>query len=332
MIQVNALRKVYRTYEKEEGIIGSLKALFKRKYREVEALKGISFSIEEGEFVGYIGPNGAGKTTTLKILSGILYPTSGEVRVLGFIPWERREKFLKQISFVMGQRQQLWWDLPAIESFLLNKEIYEIPAPLFHKNLEELSSLLSVEHLLKVPLRNLSLGERMKMELIASLLHSPKILFLDEPTIGLDVIAQKEMRDFLKRYNREHKTTIILTSHYMRDVEELCERVIVLHQGEIYFDGEIEELTKRISAEKLLTITFEETVPKGISDEWEIINREGTSVTLKVKREKIADLSRFFLSNYNVKDIKAEEIPLEEIIRTLFLELRENEEVSESNI
>ncbi|MGB9797480.1 MAG: ABC transporter ATP-binding protein, partial [bacterium] len=241
-------------------------------------------------------------------------------------------KFLKQISFVMGQRQQLWWDLPAIESFLLNKEIYEIPAPLFHKNLEELSSLLSVEHLLKVPLRNLSLGERMKMELIASLLHSPKILFLDEPTIGLDVIAQKEMRDFLKRYNREHKTTIILTSHYMRDVEELCERVIVLHQGEIYFDGEIEELTKRISAEKLLTITFEETVPKGISDEWEIINREGTSVTLKVKREKIADLSRFFLSNYNVKDIKAEEIPLEEIIRALFLELRENEEVSESNI
>ena len=328
MIEVKALRKVYRTYEKEEGIIGSLKSLFKRKYRDVEALKGISFFIEEGEFVGYIGPNGAGKTTTLKILSGILYPTSGEARVLGFIPWEREEKFLKQISFVMGQRQQLWWDLPAMESFLLNKEIYEISPNLFYKNLEELSSLLSVEHLLKVPLRNLSLGERMKMELIASLLHSPKVLFLDEPTIGLDVIAQKEMRDFLKKYNREHKTTIILTSHYMRDVEELCERVIVLHQGEIYFDGRIEELTRRISDDKLLTITFEDFVPEEIKKRWEVISEDETSITLKVKRKEIADISRSFLSNYRVGDIKAEEIPLEELIRTLFLELRENEEIS----
>jgi ABC-2 type transport system ATP-binding protein len=328
MIEVKALRKVYRTYEKEEGIIGSLKALFKREYRDVEALKGISFFIEEGEFVGYIGPNGAGKTTTLKILSGILYPTSGEARVLGFIPWERNEKFLKQISFVMGQRQQLWWDLPAMESFLLNKEIYEIPPQLFYKNLEELSSLLSVEHLLKVPLRNLSLGERMKMELIASLLHSPKVLFLDEPTIGLDVIAQKEMRDFLKKYNREHKTTIILTSHYMRDVEELCERVIVLHQGEIYFDGSIEELTRRISDDKLLTITFEDFVPEEIKKRFEVLSEDETSITLKVKREEIADVSRFFLSNYRIVDIKAEEIPLEELIRTLFLELRENEEIS----
>jgi ABC-2 type transport system ATP-binding protein len=328
MIEVKALRKVYRTYEKEEGIIGSLKALFKREYRDVEALRGISFFIEEGEFVGYIGPNGAGKTTTLKILSGILYPTSGEARVLGFIPWERKEKFLKQISFVMGQRQQLWWDLPAMESFLLNKEIYEIPPQLFYKNLEELSSLLSVEHLLKVPLRNLSLGERMKMELIASLLHSPKVLFLDEPTIGLDVIAQKEMRDFLKKYNREHKTTIILTSHYMRDVEELCERVIVLHQGEIYFDGSIEELTRRISDDKLLTITFEDFVPEEIKERFEVLSEDETRITLKVKREEIADISRFFLSNYRVVDIKAEEIPLEELIRTLFLELRENEEIS----
>jgi ABC-2 type transport system ATP-binding protein len=248
--------------------------------------------------------------------------------VLGFTPWEREEKFLKQISFVMGQRQQLWWDLPAMESFLLNKEIYEIPSQLFYKNLEELSSLLSVEHLLKVPLRNLSLGERTKMELIASLLHSPKVLFLDEPTIGLDVIAQKEMRDFLKKYNREHKTTIILTSHYMRDVEELCERVIVLHQGEIFFDGRIEELTRRISDDKLLTITFEDFVPEEIKGRFEVLSEDETSITLKVKREEIADISRFFLSNYRVMDIKAEEIPLEELIRTLFLELWENEEIS----
>jgi ABC-2 type transport system ATP-binding protein len=215
-----------------------------------------------------------------------------------------------------------------MESFLLNKEIYEIPSNLFYKNLEELSSLLSVEHLLKVPLRNLSLGERMKMELIASLLHSPKVLFLDEPTIGLDVIAQKEMRDFLKKYNREHKTTIILTSHYMRDVEELCERVIVLHQGEIYFDGSIEELTRRISDDKLLTITFEDFVPEEIKKRFEVLSEDETSITLKVKREEIADISRFFLSNYRVVDIKAEEIPLEELIRTLFLGLRENEEIS----
>lgn len=325
MIEVRNLWKIYRTYEKEEGLVGSLKALFKRKYRDVEALKGVSFTIEEGEFVGYIGPNGAGKTTTLKILSGILYPTKGEVRVLGFIPWERKDQFLKQISFVMGQRQQLWWDLPAMESFLLNKEIYEIPSKLFYDNLEQLSSLLAVKELLKVPLRNLSLGERMKMELIASLLHSPRVLFLDEPTIGLDVVAQKEIRDFLKRYNKEHKTTIMLTSHYVRDVEALCERVLVLHKGEIVFEGSMSDLARRYSDDKLLTITFEGEVPKDLNSYGKLISVDEGKATLRVGREKVAEVARLLLDRYEVKDITVEEIPIEDVIREIFLSLGREE-------
>ncbi|MBC7327253.1 ABC transporter ATP-binding protein [bacterium] len=326
MIEVRNLWKIYRTYEKEEGLIGSLKALFKRKYRDVEALKGVSFTIEEGEFVGYIGPNGAGKTTTLKILSGILYPTKGEAKVLGFIPWERKAEFLKQISFVMGQKHQLWWDLPALESFLLNKEIYEIPSHLFYANLEELSSLLAVEDLLKVPVRNLSLGERMKMELIASLLHSPRVLFLDEPTIGLDVVAQKEIRDFLKRFNKEHKTTIMLTSHYVRDIEALCERVLVLHRGEIIFEGSIKELTRRYSDDKLLTITFEERVPDEIESYGRLLSRDEGKATLRVGRDKVADVARALLESYSVKDIVVEEIPIEDVIREIFLSLGREED------
>jgi len=326
MIEVKNLRKIYRTYEKEEGFLGSLKSLIKRRYIDVEALKGISFTIKEGEFVGYIGPNGAGKTTTLKILSGVLYPTSGEVRVLGFIPWERKREFLKQISFVMGQKQQLWWDLPALDSFLLNREIYEIPEDLFRSNLEELASLLNVEKLLKVPLRNLSLGERMKMELIASLLHSPKVLFLDEPTIGLDVISQKEVRDFLRRYNKEHKTSIVLTSHYVRDIEELCERVIVIHKGEIVWDGLMEELTKRYTEDKLLTITFEEAVPRDLEEYGIFLNRNGADVTLRVKRERVAEVSRLLLERFKVKDVRIEEVPIEEVMREIFLRLRSSED------
>lgn len=326
MVEVRNLWKIYRTYEKEEGLVGSLKALFKRKYRDVEALKGVSFTIEEGEFVGYIGPNGAGKTTTLKILSGILYPTNGEVRVLGFTPWERKDQFLKQISFVMGQRQQLWWDLPAMESFLLNKEIYEIPSKLFYDNLEQLSSLLAVKELLKVPLRNLSLGERMKMELIASLLHSPRVLFLDEPTIGLDVVAQKEIRDFLKRYNKEHKTTIMLTSHYVRDVEALCERVLVLHKGEIVFEGNMSDLARRYSDDKLLTITFEGEVPKDLNSYGKLISVDEGKATLRVGREKVAEVARLLLDRYEVKDMTVEEIPIEDVIREIFLSLGREED------
>src|SRR3989338_8982134 len=228
VITLSHLKKYYRVHEKEAGFMGSIRSLFVRKYQTVRAVDDLSFEIAEGELVGFIGPNGAGKTTTLKVLSGLLYPTSGFVSSLGYTPWDRKPAYQKQFSLVMGQKNQLWWDLPAIESFILNKEIYEVPAEKYKKTLDELVDLLEVRDILKIQVRKLSLGQRMKMELIAALIHSPKILFLDEPTIGLDVVMQKKMRDFIKEYNRRFKATIILTSHYMDDVKELCERVIII--------------------------------------------------------------------------------------------------------
>ncbi|MBI3559248.1 ATP-binding cassette domain-containing protein, partial [Candidatus Gottesmanbacteria bacterium] len=226
-IIVSHLSKYYQVHQKEPGLGGSIKSLFRRKYYDVKAVDDVSLEIGEGELVGFIGPNGAGKTTTLKTLSGLLYPTKGEVSVLGYTPWKRQPEFQKQFALVMGQKNQLWWDLPAIESFILNKEIYEVQDERYQRMLADLADLLEVKDLLKVQVRKLSLGERMKMELIAALIHSPKVLFLDEPTIGLDVVAQKKMRDFIKIYNQKYQATIILTSHYMDDVKELCQRIII---------------------------------------------------------------------------------------------------------
>jgi ABC-2 type transport system ATP-binding protein len=290
----------------------------RRKYLYTEAVKGISFSIRAGEFVGYIGPNGAGKTTTLKLLSGLLYPTDGEASVLGFIPWERKDDFRRRIAFVMGQKTQLWWDLPAIESFSLNKEIYEIPKKVFDGRVDYLTSLLSVRELLNIPVRNLSLGERMKFELIGSLLHHPDVLFLDEPTIGLDVISQKKIRDFLKEYNRTQKTTIILTSHYMRDVEELCKRVILINEGNIVFDGALTALTQTYTQNKLLKITFFERIPEGIEQFGNVISRDELKVILQVDRKRIAQVSREVLRGSKVEDITIEERPIEDVIREIF--------------
>src|SRR6266550_4753838 len=228
VISVSQLSKYYQVHQKEPGVLGSLKALVNRKTYTAKAVDDISFTINEGELIGFIGPNGAGKTTTLKCLSGLLYPTSGKVSVLGFTPFERKYAYLKQISLVMGQKNQLWWDLPAVDSFLLNKEIYEIPDIQYKKTLGELTELLDVKDVLQVQVRKLSLGQRMKCELIAALIHNPKVLFLDEPTIGLDVIMQQKLRDFVKAYNERYNATILLTSHYMKDVEQLCERVIII--------------------------------------------------------------------------------------------------------
>lgn len=318
IIKAEGLRKVYISHKKEPNFLGSLKGLIRRKYLYTEAVKGISFSIRRGEFVGYIGPNGAGKTTTLKLLSGLLYPTNGKVSVLGFIPWERKNDFRRQIAFVMGQKSQLWWDLPAIESFLLNKEIYAIPRKIFDERVDYLTSLLKVKDLLNIPVRNLSLGERMKFELIGSLLHHPKILFLDEPTIGLDVISQKKMRDFLKEYNQTHETTIILTSHYMRDVEELCKRVILINEGSIVFDGAFTTLTQTYTKSKLLKITFFERIPEGIEQFGDVISQNELKVTLQVEREKIAYVSQELLKKSKVQDITIEERPIEDVIREIF--------------
>lgn len=245
IIEVKNLSKNFRSYQKEPGISGAIKSFFYRKHYDVKAVENISFDIERGELIGFIGPNGAGKTTTLKMLSGLLYPSSGRISVLGSTPFNRKPDFLKQISLVMGQKNQLWWDLPAMDTFLLNKEIYEVSDEDFKTRVEELSELLDVKDILNVQVRKLSLGQRMKCELMAALIHQPKILFLDEPTIGLDVVVQQRLRDFIKEYNEKHKATILLTSHYMRDVKQLCDRVIVINFGSIIYDGDLNALLKK---------------------------------------------------------------------------------------
>src|SRR5947208_12343927 len=259
VIEVQGLTKSFRTYKKNPGLSGAIKGLFHREYDMTLAVKDVSFSVEEGELVGFLGPNGAGKTTTLKMLSGLLYPTSGSAKVLGYVPWERKDGYRRQFALLLGQKNQLWWDLPASESFELNSRIYGLSAETMQRTVAEMSDLLKVSDKLNVSVRELSLGERAKMELIASLLHQPKVLFLDEPTIGLDVVSQKTVREFLREHNAKHKTTILLTSHYMTDIQELCERVIIIDRGAISFDGRLSEVVDRFAAFKFITIQFEGT-------------------------------------------------------------------------
>src|SRR5262250_1355165 len=256
-IEASRLTKIYRTYRKEGGLWGAVKGLVKRRYDETRAADQVSFKIEEGEFVGFLGPNGAGKTTVLKMLSGLLNPTSGDARVLGFVPWERRNEMKRQFSLLMGQKNALWWDLPAEESLELNRAIYGIDRDRFNKVVGGLAELLEVTNKMNVMVRELSLGERMKMELISALIHEPKVLFLDEPTIGLDVVSQKTVREFLRDYNATRKTTILLTSHYMADIQELCRRVIIIDHGTIFFDGQLSEVIDRFADFKLITIQCE---------------------------------------------------------------------------
>ncbi len=319
VISVDHLTKYYTVYQKEPGFVGSMKSLFNRKHYAAKAVDDISFTIEEGELVGFIGPNGAGKTTTIKCLSGLLYPTGGKVNVLGYTPFERKTPFLKQIALVMGQKNQLWWDLPAIDSFLLNKEIYEVPTRRYNETLEELSTLLDVKEILNVQVRKLSLGQRMKCELIAALIHSPKVLFLDEPTIGLDVVMQKKLRDFVKDYNTRYKSTILLTSHYMEDVRQLCERVIIIDRGKLLYDGKLDDIVKKYAPNKYLSVVFSEHVNK------EKLHKLGTiksydfpSVVLSVPMEKSKAVAATLLKDFPVEDINIEEPNIEEIIRDIF--------------
>lgn len=319
IINVESLSKFYKIYQKEPGFLGSVKSLFNRKYYDAKAVDDISFSINEGELVGFIGPNGAGKTTTLKCLSGLLYPTKGEVRVLGFIPFERKKEYLKQIALVMGQKNQLWWDLPAIDSFLLNKEIYEVPDKQYKETVEELSELLDVKDVLNVQVRKLSLGQRMKCELIAALIHSPKVLFLDEPTIGLDVVMQKKLRDFIKEYNARFKATIILTSHYMEDVRQLCERVIIIDHGKVLYDGKLADIVKEYSTNKYLSVTFEKPVDREKLEKLgEIESYDFPKVVLAVPMEKSKHVAAKLLEEFSVDDINIEDPDIEDIVREIF--------------
>ncbi|MBC7805391.1 MAG: ATP-binding cassette domain-containing protein [Akkermansiaceae bacterium] len=320
VIVTRDLRKSFTSVQKEPGLWGGVKGLWSRKSVVKEAVRGVEVCVGAGEMVGFLGPNGAGKTTTLKMLSGILYPTSGEAKVLGFTPFQRKPEFLRQIALVMGQKQQLWWDLPARESFLLLKEIYDVSEPNFKARLEEMTELLDIAAILDTQVRKLSLGERMKCELVAALLHAPQVVFLDEPTIGLDVVSQVRIREFLRRYQARNRATILLTSHYMQDVKELCERVIIIDHGEKMFDGPFADLVSRYSDEKQVRLTFERPVNKTDLEPFGRVAEmpDPLHAMVRVPRAESAKRAGEMLANLPVADITIDEIEADEVIRQLF--------------
>ena len=318
-ILVDHLVKNFEVTEKTPGLMGAFSTLFSPKKKVIHALKDISLSVGKGELVGFIGPNGAGKTTTLKILSGLLFPTAGVTQVLGFDPWERRTDFLKKISLVMGQKNQLWWDLPAIDTFELNRAIYEIPTRVYKESLDELVTLLDVGKLLNIQVRRLSLGQRMRLELVAALLHQPEILFLDEPTIGLDLVAQEKMRNFIYEYNRKHQATILLTSHNMDDLMDLARRVIVIDKGRIIFDGILEELVARFAKEKIIKVSLSKEDDLKKFDTIGKVKRVAfPEIVLSVPRTTVAVAASEILQNFPVEDLTIEEVAIEDIIRKVF--------------
>lgn len=315
MINVKNLTKIYKTQIKGGNFLTNI---FARQYEEKKAVNGISFNIGENELVGFIGPNGAGKTTTMKILSGILYPTSGDIKILGHIPFQKEKNFLKQIAFIMGQKNQLLWELPAMDSFKLNKEIYEIDEHEFKNTLNELIDLLNAQEIVNQPLKTLSLGQRMRMELIASLLHKPRILFLDEPTIGLDIFAQTTIRNFIKEYQNKYHATIILTSHYMQDVQKLAKRVIFIDTGRIIFDGNLKELVEEYSSEKMINITLEKPQEKELSSFKFDYDYQFPVLKVKVKKEDLSEILPALLKKIDFSDLTVEDDPIEEIIKKIF--------------
>jgi viologen exporter family transport system ATP-binding protein len=301
-IEVRDLRKLYHVHEREAGLLASLRSLVRRRTREVAAVDRISFEVGEGEVVGFLGPNGAGKTTTLKMLAGLLYPTEGDLRVLGHVPSRRERAFLRQITLVMGQRNQLVWDIAAADSFELNRAIYRLPREQFTETRDELIDLLDIGDLVRKPVRQLSLGERMKVEVVGSLLHLPQVLFLDEPTIGLDVTMQKRIRNFVAAYNQRYGATVLLTSHYMADVEALCKRVIVIHHGKLLFDGRLDALADRFGATKTI----------------QAVLADGETRTLQVPRTETSAVTARLLAEHDVHDLTVEDPPIEDVIEQVF--------------
>jgi ABC-2 type transport system ATP-binding protein len=316
-ITIRQLSKHYRVAEREAGLRAALRSVVRRTMREVVAVKEISFEIAPGEIVGFLGPNGAGKTTTLKMLAGLLYPSQGEVQVLGYTPWKREAAYLRQMAMVMGQRSQLEWDLPVIDSFELNQAIYEIAPTEYRRVLDELSALLDLAGLLKKPVRTLSLGERMKCELAAALLHQPRVLFLDEPTIGLDLTSQRRIRAFLAEYNQRHGACILLTSHYMADVEALCPRVILIHHGELLFDGALRELTRRFATERLITVQFDGE-RLDLSAYGKVVTDGDEQVTLQVRRAEASAVAQRLFAEPGVRDLTIADPPIEQVIEQAF--------------
>lgn len=323
LVRAENLSKTYIVSQKPPGLWESLKSLVKPRRKEVHAVSAVSFEIQEGELVGFLGPNGAGKTTTLKMLSGILFPTSGRAEVLGFQPSERKPAMQKQIALVMGNKMQLWWDLPAYDSFRVLKEIYEVPDAVFESRVKELIEVLQLEEKVHIQVRRLSLGERMKCELVAALLHNPRVVFLDEPTLGLDVVSQKRIREFLKDHNRRYRTTILLTSHYMQDVAELCERVIVIDHGQLIFDGQLDELSRRFSPVKQLRLVFKHPVEYDLSIYGRVLDMTELEACIEVPRERTTDIAARMLQELPIEDIDIEDVDVEEVIRDLFTRQRE---------
>jgi ABC-2 type transport system ATP-binding protein len=319
VVSVENLSKIYPVAVKSPGIKGTLTHFFKRTYRKVKAVQDISFSIETGEIVGFLGPNGAGKTTTLKMLTGLIHPSQGQVRVAGYVPFRRQPQFLQKASLVMGQKQQLLWDLPALDSLRINAAIYKIPDDIFEKRLQELAEMLTLQKQLTQPVRKLSLGERMKAELLAALLHHPQVLFLDEPTLGLDVNAQVAVRNFLQEYNERYQATILLTSHYMADITALCKRVLLIHQGQLFYDGDLEQLLERFAPYREVRIELANLVAKEkLEDFAEIESIEGQEVRFLVKREKLTSTVSRILAQLEVIDLSVTDPPIEEVIGRLF--------------
>ena len=318
IIEVQGLTKTYRVFQKQPGLLGSLRGLFNRQYKQVHAVADVTFTIEPGEMVAFLGPNGAGKTTTLKMLAGLIFPTHGTAQVLGFTPWERPDAFRRRFSLIMGQKNQLWWDLPAGDSFQLHREIYSLPTESFNRTLSQLTELFGVEKLTRQPVRELSLGERMKMELIAALLHEPQLLLLDEPTIGLDVVAQVAIQRCLKEYNATRGVTMLLTSHYMRDVEALCSRVLVIATGKVIYDGPLSGIVEKFGREKLVRLHFEgEETPTDLGRFGEYTSN-GPEAELKVDRARVAEVIAAILDRYTVIDLSVQDPPLDKMIARVF--------------
>jgi ABC-2 type transport system ATP-binding protein len=323
VIEIEGLSKSYRVYQKKEGLRASLAGLFRREYRNVEAVRSIDFQVDRSEFVAFLGPNGAGKTTTLKLLSGVITPTAGTARVLGHIPWKRENAYRRRFALVMGQKNQLWWDLPAADSFRLHQQIYRIEKGQFERTRDELTAMLAVRNLLAQPVRELSLGERMKMELIAALLHSPEVLFLDEPTIGLDVVAQYNVQTFLRHYQETRGISILLTSHYMKDVAALCRRVVVISLGRIIYDGSLSGIIDRFGGHKVISLQMiDGQMPGDMARYGEVLSAEPPRMKLRVERSVVPQVLGEILASYAVADVSVEDPPLEQVIAEMFTQTK----------
>ena len=320
VIIVKNLKKTYKTHRREQGLLNAMKSLVHRKYEYKEALKGISFEVDEGEILGLIGPNGAGKSTAIKALSGVLFPSSGEVNVLGFIPWRDRIKYVKHIGVVFGQKEQLWWDIPAVDTFYLHKDLFEIDEKVFEKRLNHMVKILQIEDIMKTPVRDLSLGERMKCKIVAALIHNPKLVFLDEPTIGLDIVAKERFVDFIKDINKKYNTTFIVTTHDMQDVERLCKRIVIINHGEIIYDGYLEHIKNKFIKKKVVDAKIEDGKTNFKLKGCKIIQKTKYELKIELDLEKntIKNLVNHLLNNFNIIDINIQDPSIEEIIKNIY--------------